>query len=50
LGIPPRELLRIRDQTFKMLNLGGFDKSDAEIIEAMVSHPELIQRPIVVKG
>lgn len=50
LGIPPRELLRKREQSFKKLNLGSSNKSDMEIIEAMAAYPELIQRPIVVKG
>jgi arsenate reductase len=50
LGIPPRELLRKREASFKKLNLGSSDRSDTEILEAMASHPELIQRPIVVKG
>lgn len=49
LGIGPRELLRPGEQEYKDLNLGDPDLGDAEIIEAMVRHPRLIQRPIVVR-
>jgi len=32
------------------LNLGKRDVSDDELIRLMVEHPDLIQRPIVVRG
>ena len=49
LGIGPRELLRTGEQEYKDLELGDPDVTDAEIIEAMVKHPKLIERPIVVR-
>lgn len=48
MGMKPRELLRKREKEFEQLGLSDPSKSDAEIIEAMVSHPRLIERPIVV--
>ena len=47
LGVGPRDVLRKRDPAYKELGLGA-DVSDAVIIEAMASHPGLLQRPIGV--
>jgi arsenate reductase len=49
-------LLRIRQfvdsyiRQFDELRLGERQLTDAEIIDLMVQHPDLIQRPIVEKG
>jgi arsenate reductase len=45
-----RELLRTKEQTYKDLRLGERDLTDDQIIDLMVKHPDLIQRPIVEKG
>jgi len=50
LGISPRDLLRKGEEEYKTLNLKNDSLSDDEVIKAMVSHPKLIERPIVVKG
>lgn len=50
LGLAPRELLRKGEAAFKELDLGDPGVSDRKIIEAMVNHPKLIERPIVVRG
>ncbi|MEY3017046.1 MAG: hypothetical protein RL336_181 [Pseudomonadota bacterium] len=50
LGITARELLRKGEDDYKLLNLGDTSHSDADIVAAMVSHPKLIERPIVVSG
>ena len=50
MGITPRDLLRTREDIYKQLKLGERDLSEAEIIDLMVEHPDLIQRPIVEKG
>ena len=49
LGLSAAELVRRGEDAYKA---SGLDKqsSDDEIIAAMVSHPKLIERPIVVKG
>jgi len=48
--ITPRELLRTKEATYKTLKLAERDLSDDEIVDLMVKHPDLIQRPIVEKG
>jgi arsenate reductase (glutaredoxin) len=50
MGMSPRDLLRRREAIYKTLELDARDLSDAEIIDLMVEHPDLIQRPIVEKG
>ncbi|MCV6629390.1 MAG: arsenate reductase (glutaredoxin) [Flavobacteriaceae bacterium] len=49
LGISPLDLVRKNKAIWKS-DYKGKDLSDAEIIEAMLSHPRLIERPIVVHG
>jgi len=50
LGIAPRQLLRTGEDEYKQLNLANPDLSDEQLIEAMVAHPPLIERPILVAG
>jgi arsenate reductase len=47
-GITPRELAREKGTPFEELRLGDPDVTDEQIIEAMMEHPVLINRPIVV--
>lgn len=49
LGIDdPRDMMRTREPEYKRL---GLDSADAErLLDAMVEHPILIQRPIVIRG
>ena len=49
LGIPPLELVR-QNETIWKSNFKGKNLSDAELIQVMVDHPKLIERPIVVYG
>jgi len=44
----PRELLRRRGTPYDELGLGDESLSDAALIDAMIAHPILIERPIVV--
>ena len=50
MGITPRELLRKNEEIYRTLKLGESELPDAELIDLMVQHPDLIQRPIVEKG
>jgi arsenate reductase len=50
LGKSPRELLRKSEEEFKSLGLNKPSLSDETLTEAMISHPKLIERPIVVSG
>ena len=50
MGISARQLLRTKEDIYKQLRLAERDLTDNEIIDLMVAHPDLIQRPIVEKG
>ncbi|MEE1963300.1 arsenate reductase (glutaredoxin) [Allomuricauda taeanensis] len=49
LDIAPIDLVRKNEAVWKA-NYKGKELSDDQIIRAMVEHPKLIERPIVVKG
>ena len=49
-GLSPREVLRTKEDLYKQLNLAKTTLSDDALIDLLVAHPNLIQRPIVVKG
>ncbi|MAM09755.1 MAG: arsenate reductase (glutaredoxin) [Rhizobiaceae bacterium] len=48
MGIPVRELLRRKGTPYDELGLDDPTLSDAELLDAMMAHPILINRPIVV--
>ena len=48
--IAPRALLRTKEEAYRTLGLSDPAVTDAQIIDAMVTHPDLMQRPIVEKG
>jgi arsenate reductase len=47
-AIPARALLREKGTPFAELGLGNPDLADAQLIDAMIEHPILINRPLVV--
>ncbi len=49
LGIPPLDLIRKGEPIFKE-QYKGKDLNDAQWIDAMIAHPILIERPVVVKN
>jgi len=49
LAIQPGDLLRKREPEFRKLRLDRPTVQQREILDAMVKHPRLIERPIVVK-
>ena len=49
LGIAPLQLIRTGESVFKE-NYKGKNLSDDEWIDAMLEHPILIERPIVIKN
>jgi arsenate reductase (glutaredoxin) len=49
-GLSPREVLRTKEDVYGQLKLAKTTLSDDALIDLMVTHPDLIQRPIVVKG
>ena len=48
LNISPRELLRKKEDEYSDLKLDDSSLSDEDLIKAMVEHPVLIERPIVI--
>jgi arsenate reductase len=50
LGISPRDLLRKGEKIYRDLKLGERELSDDELIKLMVENPDLMERPIVVRG
>lgn len=48
--ISPRDLLRTGEPSYRQLGLAKGNFSDSQIIDLMVEHPDLIQRPIVERG
>lgn len=49
LGIEPRQLMRIKESEYKENGLDDPTLSRDQLIAAMVAHPKLIERPIVIK-
>lgn len=45
-----RELMRKKEDLYKDLKLADETLSEEQLLQAMVSNPKLIERPIVVKG
>ncbi|HCI77000.1 MULTISPECIES: arsenate reductase (glutaredoxin) [unclassified Psychrobacter] len=48
INLSPRELLRSKEPVNDELGLDNLELSDDQIIDAMIAHPILINRPIVV--
>ena len=48
-GLRPVDVVRKKEAEFNELGLSD-ETSDAELIKAMVEHPNLLQRPIVEVG
>jgi arsenate reductase (glutaredoxin) len=49
LGLEPRDLMRRKEKEYKELGLNDPSLSRDQLIDAMVAHPKLIERPIVIK-
>lgn len=48
LKVHPKELLRTKEEEFKSLNLDV--ENEAEVIKAILGHPRILERPIVLNG
>ena len=47
-GITPRELLRVKEAVYAELGLDDAKWTDDELVDFMLQHPVLMNRPIVV--
>ena len=50
LGMGPRQIMRKGEPVYREQNLADAALTDAQLIAAMVAHPILIERPIIIKG
>lgn len=50
IGKRPGEVLSTRSTPYRTLDLETKDLSDAELIDFMVEHPQLLRRPLIVRG
>jgi arsenate reductase (glutaredoxin) len=48
MNVPVRSVLREKGSPFHELGLGNANLTDAQLLDAMMAHPILINRPIVV--
>ncbi len=46
----PRDIIRKGEEAYKTLALGNPELTDDELLDAIIQHPKLLERPIVVKG
>jgi len=49
LGKRPKDIIRKGEKEYKELKFDKMD-SDDDLLKAMVRHPKLIERPIVIRG
>jgi arsenate reductase len=47
-GLSPREAIRNKESLYAELGLGAPGVSDAQLLDAMLAHPVLLNRPFVV--
>ena len=50
LNLSPLELLRKNEAVYKNLNIKNKNYTNEQLIDLMISNPDLVQRPIVEKG
>ena len=48
MGVPVRDVVRSKEALFRELGLDELKVGDEELLDAMMAHPVLINRPIVV--
>lgn len=49
-GLSPKDVLRTKEDLYRELGLAKTQLSDDALLDLMIKHPDLIQRPIVEKG
>ena len=50
LGMQPRDIMRKKEQEYQDNHLDDPTLTEDQLIDAMIKHPKLIERPIVVHG
>ncbi len=49
-GLQAKDVLRSKEDIYKKLKLASKNLSEDALLDLMIKHPDLIQRPIVEKG
>ncbi len=49
-GLKASEVIRKKEEIYKKLNLGQSLFTDDELLDILIKHPDLVQRPLVQKG
>ena len=49
-GFKAKNVLRAKEDIYKSLGLAKTEKSEDELIDLIIKHPDLLQRPLVEKG
>ncbi|MFM8552817.1 MAG: arsenate reductase (glutaredoxin) [Nitrospiraceae bacterium] len=49
-GLTAKDVVRTKEDLYKTLGLAKKQVSEDELLDLMVAHPDLIQRPLVEKG
>lgn len=49
-GLKPKDVLRTKEEVYKKLGLARKNLTDEALLDLMVKHPDLIQRPLVARG
>jgi len=49
-GLKPKDVMRTKEDMYKSLGLAKADKTEEELLDLMIQHPDLLQRPLVEKG
>ena len=50
LGVEPRELMRKHETPYQENNLDNANLTREQLVQAMIDHPILIERPIIING
>ena len=49
-GLKASDVIRTKEEIYKTLKLGQSQFTEDELLDIMIKHPDLIQRPFVQKG
>jgi arsenate reductase len=49
-GLQARDVLRTKEDLYKTLDLANKNVSDDTLLDLMIKHPDLIQRPLAERG
>ncbi|WP_292254019.1 arsenate reductase (glutaredoxin) [Marinospirillum sp.] len=50
LDMTPRQLMRTGEEIYRELDLANTELDDAQLLDALLQHPRLIERPILSNG